>query len=180
MPQDSPTLIDALQHIDFENDSILEITLKGHLVLEAQIDQILRQHFPSAEYYDDARLSFAQKLALIRARHWRLQDHDIWKLVQSLNKLRNTYSHKLDQGLLEQRLQDVLRMQLHISESPEETSGILKGDDRTQLIFAFIHIQGFLGRYLDDAVFLAGLLQALHSTDPNHARSGQGTDGNPH
>lgn len=135
--------------------------------MEGQIDLILRQHFPSAEYYDEARLAFSQKLALVRARHWRAQDHAIWKLVQSLNKLRNAYSHALDKSVLEQKLQDALRMQLHISESAEETAGILSGDDRMQLIYAFVHIQGFLSGYFKDATFLAELVNALHSTDPN-------------
>lgn len=76
-----------LDHVNPSRDSLLGIVLKGHLVIESLLNSILREFFPSPEYFDDARLSFYQKLKLVRAKHWREQNNNIWPLLEKLIRL---------------------------------------------------------------------------------------------
>lgn len=72
---------------------IIETIVHIHTDVEHRLDTVLKEYFASPEFYEDARLTFYQKLNLVRAKHWQRQDHPVWQLIKQLNSLRNDTSH---------------------------------------------------------------------------------------
>lgn len=77
--------------------------LKGHLVIEQQLTSILAHHVQQPTALADARLSFSQKLAVVRAMCPRYTI-DVWEFPRLLNTLRNDYAHELEPPKLEHHL----------------------------------------------------------------------------
>ncbi len=150
-----------LQHINVEHDSLLEIVLKGHLVIEIALDSILKLFFPSPKFYDDAKLSFHQKLQLVRARHWREQNNEVWHLITKINGLRNALAHNLEEEKIKKSLNSVLKYQLEI-EPQESREVIVNETEKHQVLLAFGLIAGFLSGYEKDAKFLSELNKGIH------------------
>lgn len=48
-------------------DAVAHVLLKGHLILEEQLVSIIEQYVFHRDYLQEARLSFAQKLAVARS-----------------------------------------------------------------------------------------------------------------
>lgn len=80
-------------------------TLKGHLLIEEQLDNLIAARLPNPSALEGERLSFDLKIKLARA--LTREDHpEVWLALRKLNKLRNSLAHKLEdskaQGLLEE------------------------------------------------------------------------------
>jgi len=144
-----------LDYVNIEKDSLLEIVLKGHIFIESLLNSILREYFPSPKFFDEARLGFYQKLKLVRAKHWREQNNDIWVLVEKINKLRNDMAHGLDQEKIKKSLNKVLEYQLQIEKQPEQIEMIKRHTPVYQLCLAFGLIEGFLKAYLKDSTLIS-------------------------
>lgn len=83
-------------------------TLKGHLLIEEQLDNFITARLPNPGALEGARLTFDLKIKLAHA----IASEDrpeVWLALRKLNKLRNSLAHKLDdskdQGLLEEFVQ---------------------------------------------------------------------------
>ena len=84
------------QHLDKTDDPILVI-LRGHLLVEERLRDILARLSRAPEELKAARLSFHQVLYLCRAviaRH----DEPVWGFMERLNEVRNRVAHHLDPG----------------------------------------------------------------------------------
>ena len=69
--------------------------LKAHLLFEELLNTYLMRVLPHASALTEARLSFAQTLAITRASSVHIApDHWVWKAVADLNRLRNLLSHE--------------------------------------------------------------------------------------
>jgi hypothetical protein len=77
-----------------EADAAALVTLKGHLILEEQLSFMIERIVLNPEQIAEARLSFAQKRALVRAM-FPGSDNQMWDVIGSLNKLRNVLAHSL-------------------------------------------------------------------------------------
>ena len=77
-----------------EADAAALVTLKGHLILEEQLSFMIERVVLNPEQIAEARLSFAQKRALVRAM-FPGSDNQVWAVIGSLNKLRNALAHSL-------------------------------------------------------------------------------------
>ena len=73
----------------------------GHLVIEEQLWQVIRESLPNPSALDDARLSFAQLVALAEAVTKGDQLDTRWPLVRRLNWLRNRYAHQIQPETME-------------------------------------------------------------------------------
>src|ERR1041384_6032584 len=81
-------------HLD--SDTAAMVGLKGHLVGEEKITAAIEKFVFHPEYLDDARLSFAQKLAVSRCLSLDEDRNSMWDVLAKLNRLRNTLSHSLE------------------------------------------------------------------------------------
>ena len=84
------------------------VVLKGHLLIEEQLQEFLRATSRYPKSLDDARLNFMQTVHLVRALGG-LPHHDIWTLVVDLNKLRNRLAHRLEPGDIAAAVDSILR-----------------------------------------------------------------------
>ena len=84
------------------------LVLKGHLLVEEQLDRLIAAGCVRAEELDDARLTFSQKVSIASAMSRSFRDRDK-RFVERLNTMRNKMAHRLDGYSLEQELNDVLR-----------------------------------------------------------------------
>jgi hypothetical protein len=90
-----------LRHLP-ESDDLALIILKGHLLLEAEINDTLLVHLKDPDALKGARLSFSQRAAVLRAVEGpigaaKLRENEI----QKLNKIRNLLAHHLEPAGLE-------------------------------------------------------------------------------
>ncbi|MCR9248573.1 MAG: hypothetical protein NXI31_26400 [bacterium] len=82
------------------------VVLKGHLLVEEQLDRLIAASCRRPEDLDQARLTFSQKLSLASAL---IGSFSQKRFVERLNRMRNKLAHRLDGYSLEQELNDVLR-----------------------------------------------------------------------
>lgn len=71
--------------------------LKAHLLFEDVLHEYIKSSLPHPESLEDARLTFAQWLAIAKACSTHLDPTDWrWKAIGLLNKLRNLLAHNLE------------------------------------------------------------------------------------
>lgn len=74
------------------------IVLKGHLMIEEQLDRALVICAKHPHLLQDARLTFGQKVAVAHALGVLPASLDMWRFITALNTLRNRLSHRLEPG----------------------------------------------------------------------------------
>ena len=76
-------------------DELASLVLRGHYVLERDIDNIIRHIFfhPEIILDDPFVFNFDRKLRLVRAMSRNASEHPHWDVVTALNALRNTVAH---------------------------------------------------------------------------------------
>lgn len=77
-------------------DELTLMVLRGHLVLEQTLDQILEQFAFNFEWLDEANLRFYQKVQAARAFSLDEAENDVWDLILKINSLRNQLAHSLE------------------------------------------------------------------------------------
>jgi hypothetical protein len=81
------------RHMPRSGDLTL-IILKGHLLVEEQLNAFIAAHMQRPEELDSARLSFSQRVALAKALAPSRSKH--FDAVNKLNRLRNDLAHRLE------------------------------------------------------------------------------------
>jgi hypothetical protein len=90
------TFFRLMEHL--RSDTAALVALKGHLVIEEKLTIVLEKFVFHPEHLEDARLSFAHRLAICRSLSLDQNRNSIWNLVGRLNTLRNALAHSLDSG----------------------------------------------------------------------------------
>lgn len=75
------------EHLRYVDESA-QVILKGHLVIEETLSEIISTFVFHDEYLEGARLSFAQKLAIARTMSLDEHGNEMWQLIAALNSLR--------------------------------------------------------------------------------------------
>ena len=93
----SEKVFDALENHLKDTDEIEVILLKGHLILEQVLNELLSVYIKSEKNLNSLSLLFSKKLDLIIA----LQDGEHFlkseiKHLREINRIRNKLAHKLD------------------------------------------------------------------------------------
>ena len=88
------SFIHLVGHLD--SDAAAMLALKGHLVIEEKITSTIEKFVFHPEYLDDARLTWAQKIAVARCLSLDENRNSMWDLLAKLNRLRNALSHSLE------------------------------------------------------------------------------------
>ena len=85
------------------SDNLTLIVLKGHLLVEEELNEILNLKLRLPKALFDARLSFNQRLAVLKALLGSERDSGIrFKAIEHLNSLRNKLAHNLEPKALEE------------------------------------------------------------------------------
>jgi hypothetical protein len=76
-------------------DELANLVLRGHYILERDIDRIIRHIFFHPERILDGPFlfNFDRKVRLVRAMSRNASEHPHWDVVTALNALRNTIAH---------------------------------------------------------------------------------------
>jgi hypothetical protein len=138
--------VEQMQHID----EVAVITLKGHLLLEEQLERIIGTFVFHAECVRLAQLRFPQKVALARAMSLDEHGHRMWDLVLAINTFRNELAHALQSEKREQKFQ---RLKTLFEES---TAGAPLPShplaDKEVVLFAVAAASGFLGTFEEEVL----------------------------
>jgi len=94
------------EHMPNTDDLSLTV-LKGHLLIEEMLVKAIERLLPNPGYLRSERLSFHQRVCLLRSAIRGKHDHDAWSLIEKLNTLRNALVHNLDPPELRKKIDDV-------------------------------------------------------------------------
>jgi hypothetical protein len=95
------------EHLTYIDETAL-IVLKGHLLIEEALGEIIETFVHHADQLENARLTFAQKVAVARSMSLDEHSNSMWQLIASLNSLRNELSHSLKSEKRATKTKDVL------------------------------------------------------------------------
>lgn len=90
-------------HLPAGNDLIL-IALKGHLLAEEALDDLIRFYCKQPEHLDDVEIRFFVKVRIARALSGHIVWTGLWPLIDALNSVRNDLAHKLESPKLQDRV----------------------------------------------------------------------------
>ena len=135
-----------LRHLS-EVDDLTLVVLKGHLLMEELLNDIIADFCELPEYVEEARLSFFHKSKLVRA----LSGQDVqgqptddpWRSLEALNSLRNQLAHHLEPKHLEQKIDQFIFARFGGKNMVKfESEKARREGLRKELIFLLGYIQG--------------------------------------
>lgn len=106
-PNIDPEIQRFAAHLSPKGDATLSI-LKGHLLLEEYVRELIDRKMKNPEALRESRLEFDQCLSLARALTGDEFPDWIWKALKKLNKLRNDLAHNLEPKGFEDRVKDFI------------------------------------------------------------------------
>lgn len=68
--------------------------LRGHLLIEEQLRELINSKSKKPDAFNEARLSFNQVLCIAKALYWKKDSDWLWEGITILNNARNSLSHK--------------------------------------------------------------------------------------
>lgn len=103
----SPRQVEAFERfvklLPYGNDLTLVI-LKGHLLIEEQVRQIIDERVKKPDVLKDARFDCYQAICLAEALCPMDEEPWFWEAVRKLNKIRNDISHNIELDGLEDQV----------------------------------------------------------------------------
>jgi hypothetical protein len=93
----------VLQHLPRSDDLTL-VALKGHLLIEELLDEIIWAHCKSPESLEEVEIRFPAKIKLVLALTGTRELSKIWSLCEKLNSLRNSLAHKIEHPATQKKL----------------------------------------------------------------------------
>ena len=160
-----------------EDDPLQQVLLKGHLIIEAALDNILTIIFFHPEHVLKGSFTFFQKVQLVRAYAIRKDNNSIWRLILSVNAVRNEVAHNLAGERRDKKLKQLRR--LFISEMTEEMRASFEKDwgkpetlpDVGVVSMSCGMCTGFLGAFESDIASLRQYVDRLDSAlNPDEER----------
>lgn len=88
------------------------VTLKGHLLVEEQLDNLLYALCAEPQFLKKERISFDLKLKFVRAYYGdgRFASGSPWAALAALNKVRNSLSHRVEDPNFDNYVTEFLRL----------------------------------------------------------------------
>lgn len=126
------------------------VILKGHLLIEEQVKEIIRQKLPNPDALNITRMNCHQAICLAQALLPSSYEEDFWIASKKFNELRNNIAHKLSPEQREAKIDEFVDC------VPIEW----KGQDKVQTFelsiwSLFVNISSFIeGELSDDIKFL--------------------------
>jgi hypothetical protein len=126
------------------------IVVKGHLVLEEQLERILGTFVLHREHLEAARLSFAQKVSLARSVSLDEHKNSIWELILAVNALRNELAHALNSEKRNTKFDRLKSLYMAANDVSADESAAL--EQHVLASFAIALSVGFLGSFEEEVV----------------------------
>ena len=96
---------DRFKRLMPSSDDMTLVTLKGHLLAEEMLDEIIRSRCRAPSVLDEVNLSFFIKSRLARALVGPpFNNNKAWEMLDALNELRNDLAHKLESTKFQARV----------------------------------------------------------------------------
>lgn len=133
-----------------KDDDLTVIVLKGHLIVEEELEQIINKFLPNAEAVNRAKFSFFSKASLAQAICWKRPNDEIWPLIFAINSLRNDLAHNLESDKRVIKVEKVLQQHAEMSVNDPDYHDFIQLSNEKQLILAFMHVLGFLQNFKKD------------------------------
>jgi len=96
-----------------DTDDLSLMVLKGHLLIEEQLNELISIKCISPECLEKARLTFNQKIHILKALYGKEimtdSDYQLWVALESLNSIRNKLSHNLEPDNLDKKVETFIR-----------------------------------------------------------------------
>lgn len=146
-----------ISHLDLDRTAL--VVLKGHLVLEEQITRGISNFLNHPEHLEDARLSFAQKLAVARCCSLDQNKNSMWELIAKLNRLRNNLSHSLE-GESRTRATEAVRA-AYTQQRDNKLEDWEKSDETLMVLAAVALCLGFLDAFEQETDRFRGWIKTL-------------------
>ena len=125
----------VMANLPISHDPTLTI-LKGHLLVEEQLNAAVAVRVTEPKYLLDARLEFDQLLSIAKAVYFRTEDSWVWGGIKKLNLLRNLLAHNLEPPELDTKTKELVKL-------VEDHMGTLPGSspDRLRASIAMLAAQ---------------------------------------
>jgi hypothetical protein len=130
-------------------DEVANVILKGHLLVENDLDDVIRAFFFHPEYILNDRFRFERKVLIARTMSLNAHKHHHWDLLLALNSLRNEIAHKHAGEERQRRIDGIRRMCLSRI-TQEELKRHEHDSDRDIVVLACAFCAGFLAYIEDD------------------------------
>jgi hypothetical protein len=149
-----------------EVDDVALVVLKGHLIIESALDNIIDTIFFHPEYLRQGRLTFTEKLRIARSFTLDKDKIDVWDRIIEVNGLRNEIAHSL-KG--EKRHEKMARLRQNFLAGTHSSIAEAYADapDGSILILACSECAGFLNQYEDDLKGLRRHLTEVFGAPPH-------------
>ena len=86
------------------------VVLKGHLILEEELNAAVRSRVTQPQFLAQAELEFDQLLALAKSHYFAEPSGWVWGAAKKLNSIRNLYAHNLEPENIGARLDEFLQL----------------------------------------------------------------------
>ncbi|MCO5160079.1 MAG: hypothetical protein M9939_03015 [Mesorhizobium sp.] len=149
-------------------EPLLQAVLTGHLIIESALDNILAVIFFHPEHiFREARLTFVQKVHVVRSYGLRKHENSMWDMILAVNSVRNELAHHLESDKKVARLQKL--RENFVAEATEEMRRTLEKKwksleelpDPIIAVWSCSLCTGFLSSFEEDVISLRGILDAL-------------------
>jgi hypothetical protein len=132
-------------------DEVVEVLVKGHLLIEAAITRIVEMHLRHPEFLSDASLRFYQKSTIARSFFPGEDALSDWHLIHAVNALRSTLSHALRSAERDKRVARVRRT--FFKEAPDGPlkESLRDASDAQVIAAACAHCMAFLSGFESEA-----------------------------
>lgn len=144
-----------------EVDEVVNVLLKGHLLIEEALTRIIELYVFHRKYLDDAKLNFAQKLQVARSLGLRKNEFGEWELIKAINVLRNEVAHNLRSPEREKKLDKVKEVFYREAAGHPKLAELKTESNQTILLAACAHCAGFLSALEDDSRALRHIIYTL-------------------
>lgn len=102
------------KHLPLGNDLTL-IALKGHLLAEEALDDLIRFYCKQPEHLDDIEIRFFVKARMARALSGHIVWTGLWPLIDALNAVRNDLAHNLESSKLRDRVMKFIKLRKELA-----------------------------------------------------------------
>jgi hypothetical protein len=96
-----------------ETDDLTLIVLKGHLLVEEQLVDLVNRVMPNPQFLP--KFTFYNLARVARAAYPRHPEFPVWELILKLNQLRNDLAHKLESGQRQATLTELFDIHDHVT-----------------------------------------------------------------
>jgi tRNA(Phe) wybutosine-synthesizing methylase Tyw3 len=154
-------------------DELTLVILKGHLVIEEQLERIITTFVFHPSYIEESNLRFAQKVAIARSMSLDEPANPLWELIVAINALRNELAHVLTDEKRKQKLARVKNLYFEANAAMAEEDR--KCADHEVASFAVAFCLGFLTKFQEEVARFREHVDSLDRVANPHRHEEKGS-----